>query len=176
MSVSTLAQKASTAIPSSNVTRADIEDFLFAEADLLDQWRLPEWLELFTDDASYHVPCTDLPADARPEENLFYIADDRFRLGERVKRLMKRTAHAEFPHSKTRRMVGNVRIRSRSTDGIEVGSVFTTYRTKDGVTDVYFGTATHHLVETEAGVKIRSKRCLLDSDGLRPHGRISIVL
>lgn len=176
MSVSTLAQKASTAIPSSNVTRADIEDFLFAEADLLDQWRLPEWLELFTDDASYHVPCTDLPADARPEENLFYIADDRFRLGERVKRLMKRTAHAEFPHSKTRRMVGNVRIRSRSADGIEVGSVFTTYRTKDGVTDVYFGTATHHLVETEAGVKIRSKRCLLDSDGLRPHGRISIVL
>lgn len=176
MSVAILAPKPSAAMPLSDVTRADVEDFLFTEADLLDQWRLPEWLELFTDDASYHVPCTDLPADAKPEENLFYIADDRFRLGERVKRLMKRTAHAEFPHSKTRRMIGNVRIRARSADALEIGSVFTTYRTKDGVTDVYFGTATHHLVQTDAGLKIQSKRCLLDSDGLRPHGRISIVL
>lgn len=164
------------ALATVGVTRAEIEDFLYAEADLLDQWRLPEWLELFTDDAIYHVPCTDLPADASPDENLFYIADDRFRLGERVKRLMKRTAHAEFPHSKTRRMVGNVRIRSRDERGLEVGCVFTTYRTKDGNTDLYFGTATYHFVETDAGLKIRSKRCMLDSEGLRPHGRISIVL
>ena len=175
MSITTLASTSRSADQSS-WTRAEVEDLLFLEADLLDQWRLPEWLELFTDDASYHVPCTDLPLDAQPEENLFYIADDRFRLGERVKRLMKRTAHAEFPHSKTRRMIGNVRIRSRSEDFIEVGSVFTTYRTKDGVTDVFFGSTTHHLVETEAGLKIRSKRCMLDSDGLRPSGRISIVL
>ena len=158
------------------VNRSDIEDFLFQEADLLDQWRLPEWLDLFTDDAVYQVPCTDLPANASPDESLFYIADDRFRLGERVKRLMKRTAHAESPHSKTRRMIGNVRIRSRTAETIEVGSVFTTYRTKDGNTDLFFGSATHHLVETGNSLKIRSKRCVLDSDGLRPHGRISIVL
>ena len=36
-----------------NVSRAEIEDFLFTEADLLDEWRLPEWLELFTDDVRY---------------------------------------------------------------------------------------------------------------------------
>ena len=76
------------------VSRADVEDFLFNEADLLDQWRLPEWLTLFTDDATYEVPCTDLPADASSATSLFYIAYDRARLGERVKRLMKRTAHA----------------------------------------------------------------------------------
>ena len=63
------------------IERSHIEEFLFNEADLLDQWRLPEWLELFTDDATYEVPCTDLPADASPDTNLFYIADDRFRLG-----------------------------------------------------------------------------------------------
>ena len=97
-----------------NISRADVEDFLIAEAEMLDEWRLPEWLTLFTDDAKYEVPCTDLPPDASPDTNLFYIADDRVRLGERVKRLMKRTAHAEFPHSKTSRMVGNVRIRSRT--------------------------------------------------------------
>src|SRR5215475_14022909 len=121
-----------------SVNRSDVEYFLFAEADLLDQWRLPEWLTLFTDDAKYEVPCTDLPSDASPDTSLFYIADDRTRLGERVKRLMKRTAHAEFPHSKTSRLVGNVRIRERRDDTIDVSAVFQTFRTKDGTTDIYF--------------------------------------
>ena len=35
------------------MTRADVEDFLFLEADLLDDSRLPEWLELFTEDGAY---------------------------------------------------------------------------------------------------------------------------
>ena len=82
-----------------DVTLADVEDFLFNEADLLDQWRLPEWLELFTDDAEYQVPCMDLPADANPDTNLFYIADDRFRLGERVKRLCGFWAECHRPQN-----------------------------------------------------------------------------
>jgi p-cumate 2,3-dioxygenase beta subunit len=158
------------------IERSDVEDFLFHEADLLDQWRLPEWLELFTDDASYEVPCTDLPPDASADNNLFYIADDRFRLGERVKRLMKRTAHAEFPHSKTSRIVGNVRIRGRGEDSVDVSAVFQTFRTKDGTTDLYFGTSNYRLKVDESRIRISEKRCLLGGEGLRPHGRISIVL
>lgn len=158
------------------VNRSDVEDFLFAEADLLDQWRLPEWLTLFTEDAKYEVPCTDLAPDASPDTSLFYIADDRVRLGERVKRLMKRTAHAEFPHSRTSRIVGNVRIRGRTEREIDVSCVFQTLRTKDGTTDLYFGTSNYKLAADGEGLKIREKRCLLGSEGLRPSGRISIVL
>jgi p-cumate 2,3-dioxygenase subunit beta len=158
------------------IDRSRIEDFLYHEADLLDRWALPDWLSLFTDDAHYEVPCTDLPADATSDESLFYIADDRFRLGERVKRLMKKTAHAEFPHSKTRRIVGNVRVRPQDDGSLEVGSVFTTYRTKDGTTDLYFGHAVHVLVADGETYRIRSKRCNLDGDGLRPSGRLSILL
>ena len=158
------------------VNRSDVEDFLFAEADLLDQWRLPEWLALFTEDAKYEVPCTDLAPDASPDTSLFYIADDRVRLGERVKRLMKRTAHAEFPHSRTSRIVGNVRIRGRTEREIDVSCVFQTLRTKDGTTDLYFGTSNYKLAADGEGLKIREKRCLLGSEGLRPSGRISIVL
>lgn len=158
------------------VTRAQVEDFLFEEADLLDKWQLPEWLELFTEDAEYQVPCMDLPADATPDHNLFYIADDRFRLGERVKRLMKRTAHVEFPHSKTRHMVSNVRVKPREDRDIDVTAVFATYRTKDGITDLYFGSSSYRLMPADGTFKIRSKRCVLDTDALRPSGRISIVL
>lgn len=156
--------------------RYEVEEFLFEEAERLDAWRLPEWLELFTDDAHYQVPCMDLPGDASPDSNLFYIADDRFRLGERVKRLMKRTAHVEFPHSKTRHMIGNVRA-SRQPDGtVDASAVFATYRTKDGVTDVYVGKNIYQLVPSGSSFKIRSKRSVLDADALRPSGRISIVL
>ncbi len=159
-----------------DVSRLDVEDFLFQEAELLDEWRLPEWLALFTDDATYYVPATDLPANASPDTSLFYIADDRFRLSERVKRLMKRTAHAEFPHSKTRHLVSNIRIRGRLENELDVSSAFITYRTKDGQTDCYFGSNRYRLVGRDGGLRIREKRCLLDSDGLRPQGRVSIIL
>jgi len=159
-----------------DISRAAIEEFLFAEADLLDEWRLPEWLELFTDDATYSVPATDVPANASPDNSLFYVADERGRLSERVKRLMKRTAHAEFPHSRTRHVVSNVRIRSRTDAELEVSSAFITFRTKDGVTDTYFGSNRYKLVQIEGHLRIRDKRCLLDSEGLRMQGRVSIIL
>ena len=36
-------------------SRAAIEEFLYREAELLDDWRLPEWADLFTDDARYDI-------------------------------------------------------------------------------------------------------------------------
>ncbi len=78
--------------------RLRIEDFLFEESDLLDQWRLDEWLALFTEDAHYYVPPTDLRGDdADPNTSLFYICDDRNRMNERVIRLKKASAHSEWP-------------------------------------------------------------------------------
>jgi p-cumate 2,3-dioxygenase subunit beta len=159
-----------------NLTRGDVEDFLFMEADLLDEWRLPEWLELFTEDASYFVPATDLPSDASPDTSLFYVADDRFRLSERVKRLMKRTAHVEFPHSRTRHLVSNVRIRERAADELLVSAGFLVFRSKDNVTDSYFGSYRYRLTVDTRKLRIREKRCLLDTEGLRPQGRVSIIL
>jgi p-cumate 2,3-dioxygenase beta subunit len=158
------------------LTRPEVEDFLYAEAELLDEWRLPEWLDLFTDDATYQIPPTDIPADASPENNLFYIADDRYRLGERVKRLMKRTAHAEYPHSKTRHQVSNVRILSQDADQVEVACNFFTFRTKDDFNNIFFGKLLYRLTVSDGTIRIRSKRVVLDTNGLRNQGRISIIL
>ena len=159
-----------------DITRVEIEDFLFYEAELLDEWKLKEWLGLFTMDANYYVPSTDVAPDASPADSLFYIADDRFRLESRVERLLKRTAHSEFPHSKTRHLVSNVRVRERLADGLIVSTAFATYRSKDHVTDTFVGTARYRIVMNDAGMKIREKRVVLDLDGLRPQGRISILL
>ncbi len=158
------------------VTREEVQELMFLEAELLDEWRLKEWLDLFTADGSYFVPATDLPPNASPDTSLFYVADDRFRMEQRVERLLKRTAHAEFPRSKTRHLVSNVRIRSRSTEELEVGAAVLTYRTKMGLTETYIGSYRYRIVLTADGLRIREKRCVLDMDGLRPNGRISIIL
>ncbi len=146
------------------------------EAALLDDWQLDDWLALYTADARYQVPATDLAPGAQPETSLFYIADDAFRLSERVKRLLKKTAFSEQPRSKTRHLVSNVRILENGAQHCRVGSAFVTYRTKGGVTDTYIGSSEHRLVRSAAGLRIAYKRCTLDLDSLRPQGRISILL
>ena len=159
-----------------SVTREQVEDFMFLEAEMLDEWRLKEWLTLFTMDATYNVPATDVAGDASPDRSLFYVADDRFRLEQRVERLLKRTAHAEYPRSKTRHLVSNVRIRARSDSELDVGAAVLTYRTKMGLTETYIGSYRYRLVVQDGRLLIREKRCILDMDGLKPNGRISIIL
>ena len=78
------------------VTRAQVEDFLYQEAALLDEWRLDAWQELLTDDACYYVPSNDQPqSDHR--RALFLIADDRERIRQRIIRVLDPNCHAEYP-------------------------------------------------------------------------------
>src|SRR5438067_1045244 len=91
------------------IGRAQVEDFLYHEAALLDSWRLDEWLALLTEDATYRIPCNDRP-QSDPKTALFTIADDIRRIRARVTRLNDPHAHAESPRSRTRRSISNVRI------------------------------------------------------------------
>ena len=153
-----------------------VEDFLYREAELLDRWQLDRWFELFTEDARYLVPPTDIPEDeANPETALYYIVDDYVRIRERVVRLQKKTAHSEYPRSKTRHLVSNIIVDPQ--DGhYNVRASFAVSRSKDGVTDVFYGHYDYDLVEQDGTLKIRRKTCILDLDALRPHARISIIL
>jgi len=159
------------------ISRAEAEDLLFEEAELLDQWQLEQWLALYTDDATYQVPSTDLPQGADPAKTLFYIADDRVRMKERIVRLMKKSAHSEYPRSRTRHLVSNVRVGAAEGEDVPVSAAFVTFRTKNGVTDTYMGRLLYRLRRAGDGsLRIAAKRCELDLDGLRPHGRVSIIL
>lgn len=162
--------------PTPAITRAEAEDLLFQEADLLDQWKLDDWLTLFTDDAAYLVPSTDLAPGADSAKALFYIADDHARMVQRVARLNKKTAYSEWPRSKTRHLVSNVRVGAADGDETPVSAAFVTFRSKNGVTDTYMGRALYRLKRVDGALRIREKRCELDLDGLRPHGRVSIIL
>lgn len=159
-----------------SVTRQDVEDFLYAEAALLDAWRLEEWRALFAEDCRYLVPNTMGDPHGNPAETLYLIADDAHHLSERVKRLGKKTAHAEYPRSRTRRLVSNVRIVERSTGHLHVNCGFATFRVAHAITDTYFGSHEYRLVHEGGALRIAEKRTILDMGALRPHGRLSIIV
>jgi p-cumate 2,3-dioxygenase beta subunit len=159
----------------STITRAQVEDFLFHEADLLDTWQLEAWTELFTEDGEYLIPPTDVP-DGDPSRDLFIVYDDRHRLGERARRLGKKGAHAEFPHSRTRHLITNVRV--CESDGLVHATCnFVVYRSKGAVNDIYPGHSAYRLrVQPDGTLRIREKRATLDVETLRPQGKVSIIL
>ena len=162
--------------PSATVTRAEVEDFLYHEADLLDQWKLDDWLGLLTDDASYYVPPNDKP-DADHRFTLFTVADDIVRLRERIIRLKDPNCHAEYPPSHTRRLISNVRITGVEGDLILVSANFAIFRHRRHEPPRQFvGRYRYKLKRTDAGLKIAERRAILDAEELGPMGSVSFLL
>jgi p-cumate 2,3-dioxygenase subunit beta len=155
--------------------RQEVEDLLYREAALLDDWRLEEWLELLTDDAIYEIPPTDVPeGDAR--NTLFIIADDAVRIRSRVKQLLGKSAWAESPHSRTRRMISNVRVLGAEGDRILATANFAVHRMRYESVDTYIGRYDYKLVRVGKDLRIKERRAVLDNEALRPHGKISFIL
>lgn len=157
------------------ISRQEAEDFLYAEAALLDEWKLEEWLDLLTEDATYQVPPTDLP-DADSQNTLFIIADDAVRIRSRVQQLLGKSAWAENPHSRTRRMISNVRVIGSDGENICVTANFAVYRMRYELVDTYVGRYEYTLVRREGTLKIRERKAILDLEALRPHGKVSFIL
>src|SRR3984893_12053555 len=156
-------------------SRQEVEDFLYREAALLDEWRLEEWLEMLTDDAIYQVPSTDAPeGDAR--NTLYIIADDALRIRSRVKQLLGKSAWAENPHSRTRRMITNVRVLGAENENILITANFAVHRMRYESVDTYIGHYNYKLVRQGNQLRIRERRAVLDNEALRPHGKISFIL
>lgn len=159
-----------------SATRADVEDFLYAEAALLDAWRLDEWLALLAPDVTYRIPSNDSPG-SDPASALFTIADDARRVAERVKRLKDRNAHAEFPRSRTRRLVTNVRITGRRATELDVEAAFVVYRfRRAGDIREYVGGYRYVLRVENGRFVIAARTAVLDAQELGALGVVSFLL
>lgn len=156
------------------VTRSQIEDFLYTEAALLDAWKLDEWLALLTDDAVYQVPSNDRP-ESDPRGTLFTIADDIARIRARITRLKDRNAHAEFPPSRTRRLISNVRIVERKPLRVEANFVVYRYRANEDVR-TYVGRYRYELRMENNRLLIARREAILDAMELASLGAVSFVL
>ena len=155
--------------------RGMVEEFLYREAALLDDWRLDEWVDLFTHDARYVVPCTDLPEGA-PDRDLVFIDDDIIRLRARAVRLKSRHAHRESPRSRTRRFVSNVRVVETDDRHLSVSANLLVYRFRSGEGAPYVGAVEYILKRDGGDFKIAYRRAVLDMEDLAWHGAVSIIL
>jgi p-cumate 2,3-dioxygenase subunit beta len=158
------------------VTRAEVEDFLYREAALLDEWRLDEWQALLTDDACYYVPSNDQPQSDH-HRALFLVADDRERIRQRVIRILDPNCHAEFPKSRTRRMISNVRILAIEGDLISVAANFVCYRFRryERIRE-YVGAYSYLLRRDGDTFRIKERRVLIDAHELGALGSVSFIL
>jgi len=166
---------ASLSSPLAQVTRYDVEELLYHEAELLDDWQLDTWLTLYTEDARYVIPPTD-DRDADPSSALVLIDDNRMRMRARVERLNSRKAHREYPHSNLRHLVSNIRLEVVERDELPVRASFAIWRYRAGRETVYVGCYRYRLVMIEDQLFIRSKRVELDLTTLRSAGDVAVIL
>jgi biphenyl 2,3-dioxygenase subunit beta len=151
--------------------RHRVEDFLYLEAELLDDRKLREWLDLFTDDVRYWMPIRHNPLErpqdlseelAQPGEG-YYFDDNKKTLRIRVERVYAKNAWAEVPPSRTRHLISNFRIKRDHGVEVEVHSNFIVYRTRmEADQDMFVGTRQDLLRRTDGGFKIAKRTIILD--------------
>lgn len=175
---------AAVSVGSQLVTRAEVEDFLYAEADILDAWDYDSWLALFEPGARFEIPTTDFDgrassAEYLPQTSGSFINDDWDLIRARVKRLKSRKAHAENPPSLTHRLVSNVRLfdhGDREAPALRATASFVVSRARDGQFDTYFGRYDHVLAVAGDGLRFRRRRSILRHEFLGPGARLSFIL
>ena len=123
------------------VLREEVTEFLNREAELLDEQRLHEWLDLVSEDIDYRVPVRVTrergaeSSEFSEDANIF--KEDYASLDARVRRFDKEYAWSENPPTRMRRYVSNVRFQEIYNDGDElvVKSNLLIYRAKEDEVD-----------------------------------------
>ena len=154
----------------------DVAAFLYREAELLDGLRFDAWLELFSEDATYLLPSTDVPG-GNPATDLFVINDDYPRLAGRVARLQSRDAHADYPHPRTRRFVTNVRVEEGADGDLVARANFLVLAYRVGQRHDFAGEYTYGLRRNGDSFVITSRRADLDLELLgQAGGKVNIIV
>jgi 3-phenylpropionate/cinnamic acid dioxygenase small subunit len=155
----------------------EVQRLYTLEAQLLDQHRYADWLELFTPDLHYWAPVRtnrlrrqQSLADGSPGEVAIFD-ETRDSLAWRIRRFDSGMAWAEDPPSRTRHLITNVSVRPARDE--EPGqytaeSAFLVYRNRlEREVDVYAGARTDVLRRDEHGaLQIARRTILLDQNVL----------
>jgi len=154
-------------------TYADITEFLFDEAELLDGLRFDAWAALLAPDLSYRVPLrvTRSTADqARSVDRvMMHFDDDHASIMGRIGRLGTRSAWAEDPPSRTRRLVTNVRVETTANDDeFAVRSYLLLTRSRSEQAHLFLLSAERHdiLRQTDEGFRLARREVILDQSVL----------
>lgn len=151
--------------------RIAVQDFLVYEAELLDDRRFEEWLELFTDDVTYEAPIRVTRKTPNPTvvDEISFFDENLHSLTLRVKRLRTDVAWAEDPPSHTRRFVTNMRVRpTQNEEELDVRSSLMLFRSRGdmGAYDLIVGERFDLLRSVDSRLRIARRRIVLDQSSL----------
>jgi 3-phenylpropionate/cinnamic acid dioxygenase small subunit len=159
--------------------KEEIEAFLYREAELLDERRFAEWLDLFTEDAHYFMPMRrNVPHDEPEREftragtDVSWFDEGKDTLARRVQQILTGIHWAEEPLSRTCHLVANVQVLAAVPPGpapaeVTVKSRFLVYRNRvETETDFLVGKREDLLRRAGDGWKIARRRIVLDQNVL----------
>ena len=156
------------------LVKQEVEEFLYQEAELLDERRYEEWLDLFTEDTHYWMPMRrNVPADELEREftregtDVNWFDEGKDTLTRRVKQILTGVHWAEQPPSRICHIVSNVQILEAGPDEIRVKSRFLLYRNRvETETDFLVGKREDLLRRVDGALRIARRKIVLDQNVL----------
>ena len=159
--------------------KEEIEQFLYHEAELLDERRYEEWLTLFAEDVQYFMPMRrNVPHDEPEREftraglDVNWFDEGKDTLTRRVKQILTGVHWAEEPPSRVCHLISNVQVviappAAPPPAEITVKSRFLIYRNRvETETDFLVGKREDLLRRVDGGWQIARRKIILDQSVL----------
>ena len=160
--------------------KEEVEQFLFDEAELLDERRFAEWLDLLADDLVYFMPLRrnvkfDEHAsreNTREGKDINWFDEDKWTLTKRVEQILTGEHWAEEPLSRVCHMVSNVQLiearpSTEAAEEVVVRSRFLIYQNRmETETNLLVGKRTDTLRRDGGRWKVARREITLDQSVL----------
>ena len=159
--------------------RSDIENFFYTEAELLDERRFTEWLDLLADDLTYFMPIQrnvkfgeEAHRQTRAGVDISWVDEDKWTLSKRVEQLMTGLHWAEEPASRVSHLVTNVQIKDvqpslEAPERVVAASRFLIYQNRvDHETALFAGKRLDSLRRVDGEWKLARREITLDQSVL----------
>jgi 3-phenylpropionate/cinnamic acid dioxygenase small subunit len=159
--------------------RREIEDFLYREADLLDERRYEDWLDLLADDIRYWMPMRrnvkfgeDEREFTRAGQDINWFDEGKDTLTRRVRQILTGIHWAEEPVSRISHMLSNIEVlearpSAAAAEEVAVKCRFLVYRNRvETETDLLVGKREDLLRRGGSGWQVARRKIVLDQNVL----------
>ena len=159
--------------------KQEIEDFLYHEAEILDERRYEEWLDLLCEDIRYYMPMRrnvkfgELDREfTREGQDINWFDEGKDTLARRVKQILTGVHWAEEPLSRICHIVSNVQVLEATPSAsepteVKIKSRFLVYRNRVATeTDILVGKREDRLRKVNGDWNIAQRKIILDQNVL----------
>lgn len=133
-----------------------VEQFLYRQAELLDEKRWQDWVDLFAEDGVYWMPAE--PSHTHWDGMPAIFAEDKNLMSVRMKRVLHPDAWSQRPLWGTNHVVSNVVLEEATDTEVRVRSRFHMLELRRDDVRHFAGVYRHHLQRTGEGFRIKLQR------------------